>query len=55
MRVAFRVFRSGGFSDTQVEPTAKEAVEFASSLPRKQLVNISHVLDGHIHVVTVWY
>jgi len=55
MRVTFRVFRSQGFSDTQVESTAKEAAEFASSLGPDQLVNISHVLDGHIHIITVWY
>jgi hypothetical protein len=55
MRVAFRVFRSKGFSDTQVEPTAQEASEFASSLAAEMLVNFSHVMDGHIHIVTVWY
>jgi len=55
MRVAFQVFRSQGFSDTQVEPTAQKAAEFASSLRREQLVNISQVMDGHIHIITVWY
>lgn len=55
MQVAFRVFRSKGFSDTQVESTAKEAAEFASSLGPEKLVNVSHVLDGHIHILTVWY
>ena len=55
MKLAFRVFRSDGFSDTQVEATAQKAVDFASTLRKKQVVNISHVLDGHIHIVTVWY
>ena len=55
MQVAFQVFRSQGFSDTQIEPTAKQAAEFASSLRREQLVNISQVMDGHIHIITVWY
>jgi hypothetical protein len=55
MRVAFRVFRSEGFSDTQIEPTAARAAEFASSLGPDRLINVSHVLDGHIHIVTVWY
>jgi hypothetical protein len=55
MTVAYRIFRSQGFSDTQVEPTAMKAAEFASSLTREELVNISHVMDGHIHIITVWY
>ena len=55
MPVAFQVFRSQGFSDTQIEPTAQAAAEFASTLRPEQLINISHVLDGHIHIVTVWY
>lgn len=55
MRVAFRVFRSEGFSDTQVEPTAQKASEFASSLRQDQFLTISQVMDGHIHIITVWY
>jgi hypothetical protein len=55
MRFAYRVFRSKGFSDTQVESTATEAAAFASSLDCEQVVNVSHVLDGHIHIITVWY
>jgi hypothetical protein len=55
MKVAFQVFRSQGFSDTQVEPTAEKAAEFASTLRPDQLVSISHVMDGHIHIITVWF
>ena len=55
MHVSFRAFRSTGFSDLQVEPTAKEAAEFASTVGRENLIGITHILDGHIHVVTVWY
>ena len=55
MNVAFRVFRSEGFSDTQVEPTAVAASEFASSLEPNRLITISHVMDVHIHIITVWY
>ena len=55
MPLTFRVFRSEGFSDTQVEPTAQKAADFAGSLRREQLINITHVLDGHIHIITVWY
>ena len=55
MRVAFRVFRSQGFGDTQVEPTAGAAAEFASTLGPERLIGVTHVLDGHIHIVTVWY
>ncbi|MBA3484651.1 MAG: hypothetical protein H0T51_22835 [Pirellulales bacterium] len=55
MKVAFRVFRSEGFSDLQLEPTAAAASEFASSLDPKRLINISHALDVHVHIVTVWY
>jgi len=55
MPFAFKVFRGEGFSDTQVETTAQKAAEFAGSLRQEQLVSVSHVLDGHIHIVTVWY
>jgi hypothetical protein len=53
--VAFRVFRSEGFSDLDIEPTAKQAAKFASSLQAEQLISISHVIDGHIHIITVWH
>jgi hypothetical protein len=46
-KVAFRVFRSQGFGDLQIEPTATDVAEFASSLRADQLVNITHSLDGH--------
>jgi len=55
VHVAFRVFRSDGFSDLQIEPTANAAAEFAGSLGRENIISISHVMDGHIHIVTVWY
>jgi hypothetical protein len=55
MQVAFKVFRSQGFSDLQVESTAERAAEFASTLPPDQVIGITHVLDGHIHIITVWY
>jgi len=55
MSVTFRVFRSQGFTDLQIEQTAMAASEFASSLERDHLINISHALDGHIHIITVWY
>jgi hypothetical protein len=55
MAVSFRVFRSHGFSDVQIEPTAQAAAEFASSLGRERVISISHTLDAHIHIVTVWY
>lgn len=55
MKVTFRVFRSEGFSDLQLESTATAAAEFASSVEASRLINISHVLDGHIHIVTVWF
>ena len=54
-KVAFRVFRSEGFGDLQLEPTATAVAEFASSLGPDNLVGITHILDGHIHVVTVWF
>jgi len=55
VKVSFRVFRSQGFSDTQLEPTASAASEFATSLEPERLISISHTLDAHIHIVTVWY
>jgi hypothetical protein len=55
MRVAFQVFRSEGFSDTQLEPTATAAAAFASTLKPERLIGVTHVLDGHIHIVTVWF
>ena len=55
MKLAFRVFRSEGFSDTQVKTTAERAAEFASTIDKEKIVSISHVMDGHIHIVTVWY
>jgi len=55
MTLTFKIFRSQGFSDTQVEPTAEKAAAFATTLRPDQLVSVSHVLDGHIHIVTVWY
>jgi hypothetical protein len=55
MKTTFRVFRSEGFSDLQLEPTATAASEFASSLGPERLISISHALDVHIHIVTVWY
>ena len=47
--------RSGGFSDLQVEQTAANAAEYASTLPPERVISLSHALDGHIHIVTVWY
>jgi hypothetical protein len=55
MKLAFRVFRSEGFSDLQVEDTAAKAAEFAGTIGREKLVSISHAIDGHIHIVTVWF
>ena len=55
MAVAFRVFRSTGFADLQLDPTAAAAAEFASSLGPERLISISHALDVHVHLVTVWY
>jgi hypothetical protein len=55
MKLSFQVFRSEGFADLQFEATAKKAAAFASSIGRENVVSISHVLDGHIHVVTVWF
>lgn len=55
MKVAFRVFRSEGFADLLLEPTAAAASEFASSLDPKRLISISHALDVHVHIVTVWF
>jgi hypothetical protein len=49
------VFRSQGFGDLQVEPTATDVAEFASSLRPDQLITITHILDGNIHIMTVWY
>ena len=54
-KAAFRVFRSDGFDDLQVEPTAKAAAEFASSLGPDNLFGVTHILDGHIHMITVWF
>jgi len=55
MKVSFRTFRSSGFTDLQPEPTAQEAAAFASSLDRESLIGFTHVMDGHIHVITVWF
>ena len=55
MKVAIKVFRSQGFSDLQVEPPAERAAEFASTLRPDQVLGITHVMDGHIHNITVWY
>jgi len=53
MKLNFRIFRSGGFIDTEVEPTAQLAAIFASEIGPAKLVNVSHVMDGHMHIVTV--
>ena len=55
MKLSFQVFRSEGFSDLQFETTAAKAAEFATSIGREKVVSVSHVLDGHIHLVTVWF
>ena len=57
MKVGFRVFRSDDFPETQtqVEPTARRVAEFAGSLEPGRLVSVSHVVDGRVHIFTVWY
>ena len=55
MTFAFRVFRSEGFADTQIESTAEEAARFASTIGKGHVVGVSHVMDGHIHIITVWF
>ena len=55
MKLTFRVFRSQGFSDTQVEPTAELAAAFASKVGRDNLVSMTHAFAGIVHIVTVWY
>ena len=55
MKVKFRVFRSQGFADTQVETTATFAAEFADTLVPDRIIGITQILDGHIHIITVWY
>jgi hypothetical protein len=55
MKVAFQVFRSQGFSELQVEQTAEKVARFASGLRPDQIITISQILDGHIHLITVWY
>lgn len=55
MKLTFRVFRSQGFSDTQIESTAERAAEFASTIGKENVASVSHVMDAHIHIITVWY
>ena len=55
MQLDFRMFRSEGFAEHLAEKTAEQATEFASTLRPEQLVNVTHVLYGHVHLVTVWY
>lgn len=55
MKLVFRVFRSQGFADTQIEPTAESAAQFASTIGKDKVASVSHVMDGHIHIITVWY
>ena len=52
MRVEFRIFR-GTFNSW--EDLFTEAAEFATSLGRERLINISHSEDKNEGVVTVWY
>ncbi len=52
MHVCFKVFR-GKFCTW--ETLFKDAAAFASQLPPKQLISISHSSDRSDGVVTVWY
>lgn len=52
MRVAFQIFRSWTKS---WETLFREAAEFAASVGRDSLINISHSENHGIGVVTVWY
>ena len=55
MKLMFRVFRSEGFADLQIEPTAEKAAEFASSIGKERVVSLSQIMDGHVHAIVVWY
>ncbi len=52
MRMRYEVFR-GTLSSW--ETLFKEASEFASSVGRERVINISHSCDHSDGVVTVWY
>ena len=55
MKLQFRMFRSEGFLDTQGDLVAAQAAEFATAIGPAKLFNVSHAMDGHIHIITVWY
>jgi hypothetical protein len=50
--VRFRIFR-GVFASWN--SLFSQAAEFASSIPKEKLINISHSVDHLDGVVTVWY
>jgi hypothetical protein len=51
--LAFKIFRAAGESAWEVP--MKAAVEFAATLDRHQLVNLSHSSDHGSGTVVVWY
>jgi hypothetical protein len=52
-QVAFRVFRATGVATW--DRLLEQAAEFASTLDRRQIINISHSSDGGSGTVVVWY
>jgi len=51
--VAYRIFRAAG--ESSWDKLFNQASEFASSLDRRQIINISHSSDGGSGTVVVWY
>ncbi len=51
--VAYRVFRAAGVASW--DKLFDLAAEFASTLDRRQLINISHSSDGGNGTVVVWF
>jgi len=52
-KLDFKIFRASGV--TSWEKPMAAAVEFASTLDRSQIINISHSSDQGDGTVVVWY
>lgn len=51
--VAYRIFRAAG--EASWDKLLNQAAEFAGTLDRRQIINISHSSDGGSGTVVVWY
>jgi len=52
-KLDFKIFRASGIAAWEKPMTA--AVEFASTLERSQIINISHSSDDGSGTVVVWF